>query len=167
MGYITAPHFSRLLRHAWRYGGHIHDLNPRVPTGEEQFENYKIGNESYTNPDDESDVHKMRRVNQKRFVTEERLQQFGRDLRSSITKDVTQSEMESVKSIIVETNRKVIKGELKKFGKQGGEMQQKPKQEPKCYNCSELWHIAREKGRDLTQSYDKSPYTNRNVKRAK
>ena len=24
----------------------------------------------------------------------------------------------------------------------------------------------REKGRDLTQSYDKSPYTNRNVKRA-
>ena len=27
--------------------------------------------------------------------------------------------------------------------------------------------IEREKGRDLTQSYDKSPYTNRNVKRAK
>ena len=27
--------------------------------------------------------------------------------------------------------------------------------------------IQREKGRDLTQSYDKSPYTNRNVKRAK
>ena len=25
----------------------------------------------------------------------------------------------------------------------------------------------REKGRDLTKSYDKSPYTNRNVKRAK
>ena len=25
----------------------------------------------------------------------------------------------------------------------------------------------REKGRNLTQSYDKSPYTNRNVKRAK
>ena len=28
-------------------------------------------------------------------------------------------------------------------------------------------NIAREKERDLTQSYDKSPYTNRNVKRAK
>ena len=27
--------------------------------------------------------------------------------------------------------------------------------------------LIREKGRDLTQSYDKSPYTNRNVKRAK
>ena len=27
--------------------------------------------------------------------------------------------------------------------------------------------LPREKGRDLTQSYDKSPYTNRNVKRAK
>ena len=31
-----------------------------------------------------------------------------------------------------------------------------------------LTHSAtREKGRDPTQSYDKSPYTNRNVKRAK
>ena len=28
-------------------------------------------------------------------------------------------------------------------------------------------YILREKGRDLTKSYDKSPYTNRNVKRAK
>ena len=28
------PHFSRLLRHAWGYGGHILDLTPpRVPTG--------------------------------------------------------------------------------------------------------------------------------------
>ena len=27
------PHFSRHLRHAWGYGGHILDLNPRVPTG--------------------------------------------------------------------------------------------------------------------------------------
>ena len=32
-------------------------------------------------------------------------------------------------------------------------------------NKKEIW--PREKGRDLTQSYDKSPYTNRNVKRAK
>ena len=40
----------------------------------------------------------------------------------------------------------------------------------------QIWHLSsqisrttftREKGRDLTQSYDKSPYTNRNVKRAK
>ena len=30
-----------------------------------------------------------------------------------------------------------------------------------------ILNIPREKGRDLTQSYDKSPYTNRNVKRAK
>ena len=35
-------------------------------------------------------------------------------------------------------------------------------------NCDQLVSIIpREKGRDLTQSYDKSPYTNRNVKRAK
>ena len=31
----------------------------------------------------------------------------------------------------------------------------------------EKTHYVREKGRDLTQSYDKSPYANRNVKRAK
>ena len=29
------------------------------------------------------------------------------------------------------------------------------------------WPLLREKGRDLTQSYDKSPYTSRIVKRAK
>ena len=33
-------------------------------------------------------------------------------------------------------------------------------------SCKLVVHV-REKGRDLTQSYDKSPYTNRNVKRAK
>ena len=27
------PHFSRLLRHAWGYGGHILDLNPLGPHG--------------------------------------------------------------------------------------------------------------------------------------
>ena len=32
-------------------------------------------------------------------------------------------------------------------------------------NCN-LAQIERQKGGDLTQSYDKSPYTNRNVKRA-
>ena len=37
LGYITAPHFSRLLRHAWGYGGHILDLNPRAPTGEHPY----------------------------------------------------------------------------------------------------------------------------------
>ena len=34
-------------------------------------------------------------------------------------------------------------------------------------NIFETLLLSREKGRDLTQSYDKSPYTNRNVKRAK
>ena len=31
----------------------------------------------------------------------------------------------------------------------------------------QFMQVLKEKGRDLTQSYDKSPYTNRNVKRAK
>ena len=30
----------------------------------------------------------------------------------------------------------------------------------------DVLHLFRQKGGDLTQSYDKSPYTNRNVKRA-
>ena len=34
-------------------------------------------------------------------------------------------------------------------------------------NKNILINPLREKGRDLTQSYDKSPYTNRNVKKAK
>ena len=34
-------------------------------------------------------------------------------------------------------------------------------------NTGNIIFLTREKGRDLTQSYDKSPYTNRNVKRAK
>ena len=74
----------------------------------------KSDDKSCTNSGDKNYGHEVRRVNQKRCVTEERLQQFGRELRSSITKDVTQSVMESVKSIIVETNRKVIKEELNK-----------------------------------------------------
>ena len=56
----------------------------------------KSDDESDTNSDNESDGHEVRCVNQKRFITEERLQQFGRELRSSITKDVTQSVMESI-----------------------------------------------------------------------
>ena len=39
-----------------------------------------------------------------------------------------------------------------------------------CFSCLKFVSIAElsnEKGRDLTKSYDKSPYTNRNVKRAK
>ena len=36
-GYSEKPlHFSRLLQHAWGYGGHILDFNPRVPTGESE-----------------------------------------------------------------------------------------------------------------------------------
>ena len=33
------PHFSRLLRHVWGYGGHILDLNPRAPTGSVRHNN--------------------------------------------------------------------------------------------------------------------------------
>ena len=36
------PHFSRLLRHAWGYGGHILDLSPRVPTGRAVCRNRRI-----------------------------------------------------------------------------------------------------------------------------
>ena len=36
------PHYSRLLRHAWGYGGHILDVNPRVPTREGKEENFEL-----------------------------------------------------------------------------------------------------------------------------
>ena len=38
---------------------------------------------------------------------------------------------------------------------------------PQSYDVTTCIVIVIEKGRDLTQSYDKCPYTNRNVKRAK
>ena len=37
----------------------------------------------------------------------------------------------------------------------------------RCYIVAIQHCTVKEKGRYLTQSYDKSPYTNRNVKRAK
>ena len=36
------PHFSRLLRHALGYGGHILDLTPRVPMGADCINTSKV-----------------------------------------------------------------------------------------------------------------------------
>ena len=53
----------------------------------------------------------------------------------------------------------------------GAACQQRTLTPPDIWSCPTLGLacvlMSREKGRDLTQSYDKSPYTNRNVKRAK
>jgi hypothetical protein len=102
----------------------------------------KPDNDGYSSSDYESDLPEVRRINQKRFVTEERLQQFSRELRGSMTKDVTQSVMDSVKTL-VETNCRVIREEFQKLKGHSGDVQSRQKQDIKCYNCNEFGHIAR------------------------
>jgi hypothetical protein len=102
----------------------------------------KPDNDGYSSSDYKSDSSEVRRINQKRFVTEERLQQFGRELRGSMTKDVTQSVMDSVKTL-VETNCRVIREEFQKLKGHSSDVQSRQKQDTKCYNCNEFGHIAR------------------------
>ena len=90
--------------------------------------------------DDEDSHHgdHVRRINQKRFVTEERLQQFGRELKDSITKSVTKSVTENIGNII----RQVVREEIKTAqndGKQGGTLNRTVT----CYACHEEGHISR------------------------
>ena len=91
---------------------------------------------------EESDAeqeYEVRRVNGKRFVTEERLQQFGRDLVTSMTD--------------------VIDKKLSEFAeKQGSRAPRNPKwkQTVECFRCHEMGHISREcpqkdKGKTTTE----------------
>lgn len=83
---------------------------------------------------DESDAdqeYEIRRVNGKRFVTEERLQQFGRDLKEEIVSSVT------------ETIEKKMNGFAEKKGNRAPR-NPKWKQTVECYRCHELGHISRE-----------------------
>ncbi|KAK3082541.1 hypothetical protein FSP39_018678 [Pinctada imbricata] len=81
--------------------------------------------------DDEDENTEIRRVNQKRYVTEERLQQFGRELRDSLVKEVTVG----IKDTIVETCRKVNKEDRENW--------RKNKENLVCFACEGKGHIAK------------------------
>ena len=94
--------------------------------------------DSYSDCDDKYTQNvDIRRVNHKRFVTEERLQQFGRELRDDITKNVTKSVTEN----IVKTIRQVVREEVKSvqnYGTQGGTSTKTVT----CYSCHTEGHIS-------------------------
>ena len=93
----------------------------------------------YSDSDDRDNQNvDVRRVNHKRFVTEERLQQFGRELRDDITKNVTKSVTEN----IVKTIRQMVREEIKtaqNYGTQGGTSNKIVT----CYACHAEGHISR------------------------
>ena len=95
--------------------------------------------DDFTEEEEEgSCISEVRRVNHKRYVTEERLQQFGRELKDSITKSVTKSVTENIGNII----RQVVREEIKTAqndGKQGGTLNRTVT----CYACHEEGHISR------------------------
>lgn len=77
----------------------------------------------------------VRRVNGKRFVTEERLLQFGRDMKQSIQEDIKSSH-DDLKQCIVEMQ----KGKPS-YSKRSNHKNQK---NVTCYSCHEVGHYSRE-----------------------
>ena len=93
----------------------------------------------YSDSDDRDNQNvDVRRVNHKRFMTEERLQQFGRELRDDITKNVTKSVTENITNTI----RQVVREEIKtaqNYGTQRGTSNKIVT----CYACHAEGHISR------------------------
>ena len=81
-------------------------------------------------------------------MTEERLQQFGRELRDDITKNVTKSVTESITNTIKTTCRQAVRDEMKTFNKKPEMNDMSQGRVPynkniKCYSCQGEGHIFR------------------------
>ena len=99
--------------------------------------------DDFTEEEEEgSGISEVRRVNHKRYVTEERLQQFGRELKDSITDQVTKAVTENIKTTVVQSCRQAVKEEMK-YCKRDIEYSKKEKPKIKCFACEEEGHIAR------------------------
>ena len=87
---------------------------------------------------EDQDTTNIRRVNGKRFVTEERLLQFGRELRHSI--------VESIKDVQkqISGSKPGFKGSNESRPKSFKKSAQNWKQNIECYNCHKTGHIGRE-----------------------
>lgn len=90
--------------------------------------------------DDQETTAEIRRVSDKRLVTEERLQVFGRELKQTITTEVT----EKVNNAIAPELRE-IKSMLNSKGRAHGGKQQHDynRQNITCYGCGKTGHIRR------------------------
>ena len=81
------------------------------------------------------------------------------DTLAEVVRDVLREKVKSIKNEI-KTEKSV---DISNVTENKPSFEENSSNENKCVTSVE----PREKGRDLTQSYDKSPYTNRNVKRVK
>ncbi|VDI05007.1 Hypothetical predicted protein [Mytilus galloprovincialis] len=94
----------------------------------------------------------VRRIGGKRFVTEERLNQFGRDIKDSITTEVTKS-IESIMDAKLNTqqapkNFNYHKQNQRNFDPRSkwqnkDRFQTQKQNNNRCYNCQEEGHFAR------------------------
>ena len=88
--------------------------------------------------DDTEEEVEVRRVNGKRFVTEERLQQFGRELKNDL-KEMTDQMVTKLKKVIESEEP----SQPKKYqGKEGRDNNWKKIAE--CYVCHQIGHISEE-----------------------
>ena len=88
---------------------------------------------------EDQDTTNVRRVNGKRFVTEETLQQFGKELKDSI--------VESIKDVVQKQNsssKPGFKGSNEPRPRNTRRSDQAWKQKVECYNCHKTGHISRE-----------------------
>ena len=91
----------------------------------------------------ESDID-IRRVNGRRFVTEERLNQFGRDLKETLVSSISETIMDQIKTTFKNFDKPKF-GNHGKFPRSGSEIT--------CYSCGLVGHISRDCPK---KSHDKS-----------
>ncbi|CAC5371417.1 unnamed protein product [Mytilus coruscus] len=109
-----------------------------------QIRQIEIEEEERSFDADQSDDIEMRRVGGKRFVTEEHLNQFGREMKESITTEVTKSIENIMNTRLPTSNTYQPK---KNFNSQNSRWNNKDKNQKqnntRCYACNEEGHFAR------------------------
>ncbi|XP_052081934.1 uncharacterized protein LOC127719739 [Mytilus californianus] len=109
-----------------------------------QIRQIEIEEEETSFDADQSDDIEVRRVGGKRFVTEERLNQFGREMKESITTEVTKSIENIMNTRLPTSNTYQPK---KNFNSQNSRWNNKDKNQKqnntRCYACNEEGHYAR------------------------
>ncbi len=114
-------------------------------------------------PEETCQEIEVRKVGGKRYVTEERLNQFERDIKDSITSSIHETITKSVGDIIQDEMRKMSKPRPRPIT--NGERRPKIT----CYSCQEEGHIKRncpnaDKVKNLTQNYNSRPKPNQQQK---
>ena len=99
--------------------------------------------------DEVQDDHEIRWVNGKRFVTEERLNQFGRELKESLISSISKLVLEQLKP-----EKKSKQPTQDKNQQRQGMQTSKWKDSAECFYCHEIGHVIKECPRRAKQSSD-------------